>query len=666
MKNLFKTLIFTAIIGSFASCDYLDIMPNETASEEDAFASVDAAERYLYSCYSYMPNLENAHTYYDWCGDEIVSCFPGESVRPYWENSYSSSNPYNGGTIENVYNRRYKGIRQCYLLKQNIANVPGITQDIINDYTNQADFLIAYYHMDLIKNYGPIVLVKELPDMGTPYDQMLPRSTYDECVNWVAGEFYRLKDLLPPRREGVSYGMATSVAAMALRSRLLLYAASPLFNGNSEYYSDFVNHDGTALIAQTPDANKWRIAAQAAKEAIDFANANGYQLYYNSYSDPFISNNPYPANTTLRQLRLTYIDQNSTEVLWANTRNEGNYSVQTKSLPNYNNTSSGGGWGVPIKMLERFYTKNGLPIDEDPEYNYDNRYGIVQNPTASDDDANIQEILEYSVRGATMALNLNREPRFYAWVSFHNGVYECLLGVNDYTAEGVEGCAQRSKDIGLAEAEQGGTARCLWQTQYKRNDNCGSWGAGNNFSPTGTLNKKGVHIATGMRNGDFAPTYYATPIIRLGELFLNYAEAAVGLAKDGGDYSMVEDAMNYLNQIRTRAGLPSVLQSWANAKNPLTSYQGNAERLMEIVQRERQIELYREGHNFWDMRRWKKGDSFGEQQYGMNINATTEADFCQVTLCNYARNFNTPQHYLMPIPNSEVSNNPQMVQNPGY
>ncbi len=59
------------------------------------------------------------------------------------------------------------------------------------------------------------------------------------------------------------YGLATSTAAKAFKARLLLYAASPLFNGNSDY-SDFKNHDGTLLMNLTYDPNKWKIAADAA------------------------------------------------------------------------------------------------------------------------------------------------------------------------------------------------------------------------------------------------------------------------------------------------------------------------------------------------------------------------------------------------------------------
>lgn len=247
MKKIYNILLSFVFAGCLlGSCDYLDIVPNETANEEDAFASEQAALNYLYSCYSFMPAYQNSHTFIGYAGDEIVSCFNGEPIKLYFQGGYTSGNI---GNVDATYSNMYKGIRQCYLLKKNIASVPGLSDDKINDFANQADFLIAYYHSVLMQHYGPIILVKELPDMNTPYDKMAARSPYDECVDWVSEQFRIVSEKLPTERMGSSYGLATSVAAKALRARLLLYAASPLFNGNSEYYSDFANNDGTLLMS---------------------------------------------------------------------------------------------------------------------------------------------------------------------------------------------------------------------------------------------------------------------------------------------------------------------------------------------------------------------------------------------------------------------------------
>ena len=75
--------------------------------------------------------------------------------------------------MDATYSNMYKGIRQCYLLKKNIASVPGLSDDKINDFANQADFLIAYYHSVLMQHYGPIILVKEKYSLiGSPLKQL--------------------------------------------------------------------------------------------------------------------------------------------------------------------------------------------------------------------------------------------------------------------------------------------------------------------------------------------------------------------------------------------------------------------------------------------------------------------------------------------------------------
>ena len=119
-----------------------------------------------------------------------------------------------------------------------------------------------------------------------------------KCVQWTCDMFDDAAGRLPATRTGSEYGLATSVAAKALKARLLLYAASPLFNGNTEYYSDFVNTDGSSLMPLSYDENKWKKAADAALEAINLAESNGYSLYEMREGD--LSGYPEPQDLTQR------------------------------------------------------------------------------------------------------------------------------------------------------------------------------------------------------------------------------------------------------------------------------------------------------------------------------------------------------------------------------
>ena len=638
MKKTFKyilSILFVAV--SRNSCDYLDIVPNEVPTEKDVFTNPKAAEKYLYSCYGYLPQSNYVDDCLDFTGDETISPFNQCAYVKFAEGNYDSNN-----TILSYWNTLFQGIRQCYLLKENINTVPGMDPAVIEDYTAQADFLIAYFHLLLMKCYGPTVLVKETPKFDTPRENYLSRMPYDECVAWVAGLFDDAAARLPETREGNEYGLATSTAAKAFKARLLLYAASPLFNGNSDY-SDFKNHDGTLLMNLTYDPNKWKIAADAAWEAIQLAEKN-YSLY--EMQPGTFSSLPEPKDQLIRTLRFSFMDKdNCREVIFAETRKAGPLSIQRKSIP----WLKGGGWnGIAptMTMIDRFYTKNGLPVDEDPEFDYPNRLDIVTIP----------EGMEFAEAGKqTLRMHLDREPRFYAWVAFQNGYFECLT--------------EKEKDAYAASFNAKRAGGKKWLTGFLKNENCGLYDdRTNNYSKTGYLNKKAVHPGQAAAESGKENNYeFPWPVIRLAELYLNYAEACVGYDKEG----YPAKGMPYLDLVRKRAGLPAVKDSWANAKHPFSDYSdgkgGPNGQLTNIVRQERMIELYQENHNFWDIRRWKLGDIyFNVPVRGLDINATTLQDFAKIIELPDQRRFDAPRQYLLPIPSAEINKNPNMVQNPKY
>ena len=634
MKNIAKYILMTLFAGCFmTACDFLDVVPSEKASEKDAFASPKAAERYLYSCYGYIPQINEVTSCMDFTGDETISPFTQESSTKFAEGVYTS-----GNTIISYWNDLFSGIRQCYLLKQNIDIVPRLDQATKDSYVAQADFLIAYLHMLLIKCYGPTILVKELPALDTPKDNLFGRVPYDECVQWVCDLFDSAANRLPATRSGSEYGLATSVAAKSLKARLLLYAASPLFNGNAEFYQDFKDKNGVPLMPLTYDENKWKKAADAALEAINLAESNGYALYTMKGGE--LSSYPEPQDLVQRQLRFTFMDKdNSKEVIFAETRKAGAYALQPKCLP-YLNDGAWNGVSPTITMVERFYTKKGLPIDEDPDFDYEHRFSVVPFP----DGATYGE-------GQTVRMNIDREPRFYAWVAFQNGYYECQ--------------SEAQEDAYVASARRADGKK--WLTDFTERGNCGKQGRNNNFSKTGYLNKKGVHPGTAASKSIKDPSKdYPWPVVRLAELYLDYAEACIAYNKDG----YLEKGVEKLDAVRQRAGLPTVLEAWKGAKHPLTSYTGNGGldgKLTQIVRQERMIELYLEQHNFWDIRRWKLGDKyFNVPVKGMNIDATDINGFATVRTLPDTRAFESPRQYLLPIPAAEVSKNPNMVQNPRY
>ena len=617
MKKLKYILILLVLTAStIAGCkNFLDVVPDERPTEKDAFKDVFAAENYLYSCYAPLPNPRIGQNAIDlMTTDEVVTAFEHETFAQFPKGTFTASNP-----VISYWSTLYKGIRQCYILIDNVDQTPGLSEENKALYKAEARFLIGYYHFLLVRMYGPVVIINGVADIEADASTYASRSSYEECVKFVTDKLDEAATVLPARQANSSaYGRATSTAAKAIKARMLLYAASPLFNGGggsqASFYNGFNDASGQPLIPVTFDKEKWKRAADAAKEAIDFAEAQGHALYKNS---PIAG---LPENPVEKDLRYTFVDKNSTELLWADTRREGIYDFQNKSTP-YFSPGAYNGVSPTLAMVELFYTENGLPIDKDPSYNYSNRYGVGTSPAG----------------GTTLNLNLKREPRFNAWIAYHNSNYEIKRPVSSTSPTGD-----------------------YVKVGFRKDDNAGIKGRSNNYSPTGYLNKKGVSPLFGSgQTSEQQPTVaesYPWPVARLGELYLNYAEALIEYGQD------LTTAKTYLDKIRTRAGIPTIDAAWSaigGANDQAT--------LRAIVRQERSIELYLENHRFWDLRRWMNAASFlGAKATGMNIQGSNDQDFFKVTEIVFPRAFRSPAFYLMPIPIAEINKDVNLIQNPGY
>ena len=266
----YYTHILSLILSAaflFQACSYLDVVPDETPDEKDAFQNPTMAERYLYSCYSFLPNPRHETASLDlMTADEVVTPWEHETFANFPKGNYNASEP-----VISYWNTLFGGIRRCYILLENIDAVPNMTEANLRIYKGEAKFLIAYYHFLLLKNYGPIPLIKGVMSIDMDKADFPERDSYDVCVQWISDLFDEAAGMLPAEQTSTAYGRATSVAAKALKSRLWLYAASPLFNGNSEYYANFVSKvDGRHLISQTYSEAKWEKAASASGAPSEF------------------------------------------------------------------------------------------------------------------------------------------------------------------------------------------------------------------------------------------------------------------------------------------------------------------------------------------------------------------------------------------------------------
>ena len=181
-----------------------------------------------------------------------------------------------------------------------------------------------------------------------------------------------------------------------------------------------------------------------------------------------------------------------------------------------------------------------------------------------------------------------------------------------------------------------------------------------NATTTGYYLRKYVNNSVTFEPGETTTSQQHNWILfRYAEILLNYAEAMVNAYGDPdytGSYSL--SARDAVNQVRNRG----------DVKMPAYPTDMKKDAFLKRLRNERRVEFAFEGQRFWDLRRWKLGEKyFGVYPRGLNVEATKDEDFFKDTqMTSHIREFRTPANYLMPIPVDQVSNNPQMVQNPGY
>lgn len=644
MKKFAIILLMGGMLLS--GCNYLDIVPDERNTPENTYQNPQAAKNYLYSCYSKMPDPRVSAALDKYSAAEIINVIEKNDWVIFPRGYYSPSSPE---LTQDYYDAIWSGLHQCYQFLSVVEFTPDIESQDLQYYKAEATLLIAYYHWLSFRAYGPSVIMRGLLDPYTPISDLPERSSVDEVVQFIDEKITEAETIgLAERHDGDDYGRFTKSVAEALRAKVYLYAASPLFNGNSDFFADFKSPlDGRYLVSQTVDIGKWKKAEEVTRKTIVSLKDAGFRLYNEEGHDDAgvpSSGKPGPVNKYQRAVRYTFMDNvngENPEVIMVDTRREGMYAIQNQSTP-VQKASNGykNSWGIlapTLQTVEMFYTKNGLPIDEDREFDYEGRYNIVDMDNNYDGN-NYPFYPTFSDR-KTLKLHLEREPRFFAWIGFHNGNYELAKynGKVTNSAHAKKSIVIRMKKKDPNGFEDGQTGSC---------------------SGTGYLNKKFVHPA--FQNG---PVHYPYPVIRMAEMYLNLAEILIELDALENTTGRLEEAKGLIDKIRVRAGIPTIDEAWKKAIHPEKA--NTAEGLREIVRRERQIEFYLENQRFWDLRRWKDAGILGEKVWGMNIEGETDEAFFVPTELQNIRTFKQAQ-YLMPIPMQETNKVPHIVQNPGY
>ena len=642
MKKLIHTILAASLL-CVAGCNYLDIVPDNVATLDHAFTDKNSAEKYLATIYSYQPYFGFAANdpsigasdewYYVYDNYSAQSLFAYEMAVQLGRQSITS--PYydywsgsNGGR------GLFVALRDCNTFLENIDKVNDTLDDETKEkWIGEVYFFKAFYHFYLMRLYGAIPIIREnIPISAGVEEVRAYREPVDEVVKYIVEMCDEAMKTLPDAivDPNIDYGHATKPAAAMLKAEALVWLASPLFNGNNDY-ADVVDNRGTRLFP-TADPTRWAAAAKACKEAIDICEQAGIKLY--EFTDM-----RYDLSETTKRLmdiRGAVTDPWNVETIYSHPRwpsNDAQHFTKPRliSAELTGGGSDNGAYSATFKMAELFYSNHGVPIEEDTEYAYNDRYDLT---TVGNDH------YYYIPEGKkTAILNTYREPRFYADLGFDTGYW---WG------------SGRTFDVGKGTADQ-----TPWVIQSKQGEVSGK-SSDIRYCKSGYFVKKTINFQTTQSSsGAESVSKYPWPVMRLADLYLLYAEA-LNESMATPDESVYE----YIDKVRARAGLEGVLESWANWSNVPDKPKTQAG-MRAIIHQERMIELAFEGPRYYDLRRWKEAYAVLNQPYlGWNVSQSTTEDYYVTVVTDHPVFLS--KDYLSPIPEAEMLRNTNLVQNPGW
>ncbi|HEV7382489.1 MAG TPA: RagB/SusD family nutrient uptake outer membrane protein, partial [Dyadobacter sp.] len=409
--KLYKTIIFSFCFLLGACTKFLDVsdeLAGGLTSIDDVFNNVSYTKRWYSQIFDGVPDysvihslnyssgLQNAWTS---MADEVFTETAGgaQNAGIYSEWNSGTNNFHRWAQLFNL-------IRQANIFIENAKPISGtgtnaqvLTGEEVDRFIADARFMRAYYHYLLMEQYGPVPIVEKSLDLTDDLD--FERRPIDEVVSFIDRE-------LLLAMQGMHQGnyhtnenyraVPTKGTALAVRAKLWVYAASPLFNGGYPEGQQLTASDGIPLFP-AQDLNKWKKAAEACKDLIDFADAGNYALY-KAYT-----------NGTLDPDRSVYelFQEYNSEVIWATAKTgwggmDGS-GFDRRSTP----TSEQNGQGdiaVLQELVDDFAMKDGLPIKE--------KSHLKKSPLYKEEG--------YADYNGSMVHNMyiNREPRFYNTVFF--------------------------------------------------------------------------------------------------------------------------------------------------------------------------------------------------------------------------------------------------------
>ncbi|MGM9734773.1 MAG: RagB/SusD family nutrient uptake outer membrane protein [Prevotella sp.] len=640
-KRYIKPTVVGIVALMTTGCnDYLDLVPkNDITTVETTFEKREDAEQWLMTCMS-MRDYDLSDLRYNpsfWGSDEVVADeythteglgstkerIPGIMIA---EGKQKTQNPY--GNIWSS-TKFYGGIRYCNIFLANIDKTYNMEDEERNMWKGQVLACKGHMYFELIRRYGPIILVPENIDANADISQMqIPRSSIDDCVNATVELFDKAIELLPEMKGLNSdyYCFYSKEGVATLKAMLLLYAASPLFNGN-EMFAKFTNKNGERMFPEY-DKEKWKRAAEAADEAIELAKANGHQLesgyadrpttFMNHMRDIEMSTFGY--NYTNKEALVMIHNHNAIFECYYHPKVESQYKA-------YYDWRCESGVYPTLKMVETFYTEHGLPISEDKQW-MANMY-----QASKETDERYKNVVMFDK--PVLNLHRRREPRFYADIIAHGTCWYHKMSSSSSKYEAIDCNMLKGEKYGTNQSRLvSNIPQCITGYYVKKYD-------------VSDVSKYNYQYNVGYV-GDRADILW-----RLADLLLASAEA-------WNEYLDAPDERVYapLDEVRERAGILPVRQAWETyARNPknVTTKAG----MRSIIRQEQNIELCFEGKRFFNVRRWMTApEECNQSVMGWNILATTDQkfynDYRGPKVVWKDRSFTVPRDYFFPINAEEI------------
>ena len=641
MKNRIYTIIACFLATVIYSCsDVLNQAPDGKISLEEVFGDNDKTMYYLNTCYSGI-NAKGCLYFFwsrgpvNWCDDswdaDDLDVSWAASRRYYDGNASASDFPanYNAGDSGNEsvsWARSFQRIRNCAVFLQNIPNAKVNSESDRSRWTAEAHILRAYYYSELLMWFGC-----SLPIISEPYTydadfSKVERSSFHDVVEFIVEDCDAALacEELPWRITTDSEAMRmTKAVAWAIKSRMTLFAASPLYNDGNNYWEEAYSVNKAAV--QALESNGYALYDKLNQAAV-WGDEKAYlptaaSQYFNEY---FCNSGAYAADPadkeTIYQLR------DGANLDLANVDGIGAIlGYKTGTCPSQ-------------ELVDAFETIDGQPVldlakpylDEQhlkPNYNSSNTTYDKNNPYA------------------------NRDPRFYATVYYN--------GSKRYCNWSTEAEKKSFENLGQGKGEN---VRIIttWDAYEDAKGNIinspeplmGRSMTGRTPTRTGYFQRKFLHPNSGVEmrlNGARHKDY------RLAEIYLNFAEAAM-------EAGHTDEAITYVNKVRARAGMPGLPAGLSG------------ENLRQRIHNERRVEFALEGNRYFDVRRWHKPDedlsATDRWITGAHITHMQDGTYKYERTILKERQCYTNKWLKMPIPLTEVNNMRAITgedwQNPGW